>query len=52
MVAAFVVALAVQWKLALICVSILPTIIVVTGLSATIDILQEGKILKLSLIHI
>jgi ATP-binding cassette subfamily B (MDR/TAP) protein 1 len=47
MVAAFVVALAVQWKLALICASILPTIIVVTGLSATIDIMQEGKILKI-----
>lgn len=43
MVAAFVIAVAVQWKLALICVCILPTIIVVMGISATIDIYQEKK---------
>jgi ATP-binding cassette subfamily B (MDR/TAP) protein 1 len=48
MVAAFVVALAVQWKLALICACILPTIIVVTGISATIDVMQEGKIMKIN----
>jgi ATP-binding cassette subfamily B (MDR/TAP) protein 1 len=47
MVSAFVVALAVQWKLALICVCILPTIVIVTGISATIDIMQESGISKI-----
>jgi ATP-binding cassette subfamily B (MDR/TAP) protein 1 len=47
MVAAFIVALAVQWKLALICSSILPTIVVIMGLSATIDIKQEAKIMNI-----
>jgi len=47
MIAAFIVALAVQWKLALICVCILPTIIVVTGISAMIDIMQESQISKI-----
>ena len=47
MVAAFVVALVVQWKLALICVCILPTIVVVTGISAAIDIIQDGKCMKI-----
>ena len=47
MVSAFVIALAVQWKLALICFCILPTIIIVTGISATIDIIQESGISKI-----
>jgi ATP-binding cassette subfamily B (MDR/TAP) protein 1 len=47
MVAAFIIAIVVQWKLALICVCILPTIVIVTGISATIDIMQEGKIMKI-----
>lgn len=47
MISAFIIALAVNWKLALICVCILPTIIIVTGLSATIDIMQEGRITKI-----
>lgn len=46
MVTAFIVALVVQWKLALICVCILPTIVIVMGVSATIDIMQESKIMK------
>ena len=47
MVSAFVVALVVQWKLALICICILPTIVIVTGISATIDIMQESGISKI-----
>jgi ATP-binding cassette subfamily B (MDR/TAP) protein 1 len=47
MVSAFVIALVVQWKLALICICILPTIVVVTGISATIDIIQESGISKI-----
>jgi ATP-binding cassette subfamily B (MDR/TAP) protein 1 len=47
MVSAFIIALLVQWKLALICVSIIPTIIVIMGISATIDIMQEGKLSKI-----
>jgi ATP-binding cassette subfamily B (MDR/TAP) protein 1 len=47
MVAAFIIAVAVQWKLALICVCILPTIVVVMGISAAIDVMQEGKIMKI-----
>ena len=39
MVAAFIIAVAVQWKLALICVCILPTIVVVMGISAAIDVM-------------
>lgn len=47
MVSAFVIALVVQWKLTLICICILPTIVIVTGISATIDIIQESGILKI-----
>ena len=47
MVSAFIIAIVVQWKLALIVVCILPTIIIVMGFSATIDIMQEGKITKI-----
>lgn len=47
MVSALIIAIVVQWKLALICCCILPTIIVVMGISATVDIMQEGKILKI-----
>ncbi|GAB7328849.1 hypothetical protein MBLNU13_g00727t2 [Cladosporium sp. NU13] len=47
MVSAFVVALVVQWKLALICICILPTIVIITGISATIDIMQESGISKI-----
>jgi len=47
MVSAFIIAVAVQWKLALICVCILPTIVVVMGISAAVDMMQEGKIMKI-----
>jgi ATP-binding cassette subfamily B (MDR/TAP) protein 1 len=47
MVSAFIIALVVQWKLALICVSIIPTIVVLMGISATVDIMQESKISKI-----
>lgn len=47
MVSAFVVALVVQWKLALICICILPTIVIITGISATIDIMQDSGISKI-----
>ena len=47
MVSAFVIALVVQWKLALICICILPTIVIITGISATIDIIQESGISKI-----
>lgn len=47
MVSAFIIALVVQWKLTLICCCILPTIIVIMGISATVDIMQEKKIMEI-----
>lgn len=47
MVSAFIIALVVQWKLTLICCCILPTIIVIMGISATIDIIQEKKTMEI-----
>lgn len=44
-VAAFIVAFAVQWKLTLITISIVPTIIVVTGICVGIDTKNESKLL-------
>ncbi|KAF2193181.1 multidrug resistance protein-like protein 1 [Zopfia rhizophila CBS 207.26] len=46
-VAAFVVAFAVQWKLALITVSIVPTILVVTSVCVVIDTKQESAMLAI-----
>lgn len=47
MVSAFVIALIIQWKLALICVCILPAIIIITGISADIEIKQEAKVMSI-----
>lgn len=46
-VSAFVVAFAVQWKLTLITISIVPTIIVVTAVSIGIDTKNENKLLPI-----
>ncbi|GES63072.1 ATP-binding cassette, subfamily B (MDR/TAP), member 1 [Aspergillus terreus] len=43
---AFVVALVVQWKLALITISIIPLILVITGICMGIDAMQEARIMK------
>ncbi|KAF9887927.1 hypothetical protein FE257_009449 [Aspergillus nanangensis] len=43
---AFVVALVVQWKLALITMSVIPAILVVTGICVGIDAKQESRIMK------
>ncbi|CAD0018293.1 unnamed protein product [Aureobasidium pullulans] len=47
LVTAFVVALAVQWKLALITICILPAIVITTGIGVAIDASQENKCMKL-----
>lgn len=44
-VAAFVVAFTVQWKLTLITICIVPTIIVVTGVCMSIDVKNEDKLM-------
>ncbi|KAG9602360.1 multidrug resistance protein 3, partial [Aureobasidium melanogenum] len=47
LITAFVVALAVQWKLALITICILPAIVVTTGIGIAIDASQENRCMKL-----
>jgi ATP-binding cassette subfamily B (MDR/TAP) protein 1 len=47
MVTAFIVALSVQWKLALITICILPAIVITTGISIAIDASQEAKCMTL-----
>ena len=44
---AFVVAIAKQWKLALITMSIVPAIFIVTGVCIAIDAVQESRIIKI-----
>lgn len=46
-VTAFIIAFAVQWKLTLITISIVPVIIVVTAVCVGIDAKQEGRILSI-----
>ncbi|KAF2127626.1 multidrug resistance protein-like protein 1 [Dothidotthia symphoricarpi CBS 119687] len=46
-VTAFVVAFAVQWKLTLITISIVPTILVVTGVCVTLDMKVESQVLTI-----
>jgi ATP-binding cassette subfamily B (MDR/TAP) protein 1 len=46
-VTAFVVAFAVQWKLTLICIGIVPAIVLVTGVCMTIDTRQENQIMSI-----
>ncbi|KEF60057.1 uncharacterized protein A1O9_04907 [Exophiala aquamarina CBS 119918] len=45
--AAFVVALSVQWKLALITMSVIPAIFLVTGICVAIDAVQEARIIRI-----
>lgn len=42
----FIIALAVQWKLALICMSIIPALILAIGIIIPIDAIQEARITK------
>lgn len=44
---AFILAFAVQWKLTLITISIVPTILIVTAICVGIDAQQDGKILSI-----
>jgi len=46
-VSAFVVALAVQWKLSLITLTIVPAIVVVTGGAIAVDVPLEAKVVRL-----
>ncbi|KAI8669813.1 Leptomycin B resistance protein pmd1 [Fusarium sp. Ph1] len=46
-VAAFVVAFIVQWKLTLITLGIVPTIVIVTGICMTIEVKSENKLLDI-----
>lgn len=46
-VSAFIIAFAIQWKLTLITVSIVPTILVVTAICVTIDAKNESQILAI-----
>ncbi|RYP32537.1 hypothetical protein DL767_005149 [Monosporascus sp. MG133] len=46
-VAAFIVAFAVQWKLTLITICVVPTIIVVTGVCMAIDVKNEDKLMDI-----
>ncbi|KAF2472791.1 multidrug resistance protein 1 [Lindgomyces ingoldianus] len=46
-VTAFIVAFAVQWKLALITISIVPTILVVTSICIVVDTKQESQMLSI-----
>lgn len=43
---AFIIAIVVQWKLALITISIIPLILIVTGICMGIDAMQESRIMK------
>ncbi|OQU93656.1 ABC transporter transmembrane domain-containing protein [Cladophialophora immunda] len=45
--ASFVVALAAQWKLALITMSVIPAIFIVTGVCIAIDAVQEARVLRI-----
>ncbi|OAL27658.1 hypothetical protein AYO20_09731 [Fonsecaea nubica] len=45
--ASFVVALAAQWKLALITMSVIPAIFIVTGVCIAIDAAQEARVLRI-----
>lgn len=45
-VSAFIIALVVQWKLTLICICILPTIVVTMGMTSMIDVRQESKVMS------
>jgi ATP-binding cassette subfamily B (MDR/TAP) protein 1 len=45
-VSAFIIALVIQWKFTLICICILPTIVVTTGVSSMIDVMQEAKVMS------
>lgn len=45
--ASFVVALSVQWKLALITMSVIPVIFLVTGVCVAIDAVQEARIIRI-----
>lgn len=47
LVTAFIVALAVQWKLALITICILPAIVITTGIGVAIDASQENRCMQL-----
>lgn len=44
---AFIVALAVQWKLALICMSVIPALILVVGVCISADAVIEARILRI-----
>ncbi|KAF2429760.1 P-loop containing nucleoside triphosphate hydrolase protein [Tothia fuscella] len=46
-VAAFAVAFAIQWKLTLITIAVVPTIIIVTAICVGIDVKQESRILPI-----
>jgi ATP-binding cassette subfamily B (MDR/TAP) protein 1 len=46
-VAAFVVAFAVQWKLTLITVGVVPTIVIVTGICMTIEVKSENRLMEI-----
>jgi ATP-binding cassette subfamily B (MDR/TAP) protein 1 len=45
--AAFIIAFAVQWKLTLITLAIVPTIMIIIGICVMIDVKQEGRILPI-----
>jgi ATP-binding cassette subfamily B (MDR/TAP) protein 1 len=47
LITAFIVALAVQWKLALITICIIPAIVTTTGIGVAIDATQETRCMKL-----
>jgi ATP-binding cassette subfamily B (MDR/TAP) protein 1 len=42
----FIIALSVQWKLALICMSIIPALVISIGACLTIDAMQEARIMR------
>ncbi|RYP09620.1 hypothetical protein DL764_001162 [Monosporascus ibericus] len=46
-VAAFIVAFAIQWKLTLITICVVPTIIIVTGVCMAIDVKNEDKLMDI-----
>ncbi|KAF1988995.1 multidrug resistance protein 1 [Aulographum hederae CBS 113979] len=46
-VAAFVVAFAVQWKLTLITISVVPTIVIISGISIAFDTKNEARLLNI-----
>ncbi|KIW87663.1 uncharacterized protein Z519_11637 [Cladophialophora bantiana CBS 173.52] len=45
--ASFIVALAAQWKLALITMSVIPAIFIITGVCIAIDAVQEARVLRI-----